>query len=59
MIELKPCPFCGGAAYMRRISYRMDWYYCYCTVCGISQPTKKYQWASDAADAWNRRVKNE
>lgn len=55
MIELKPCPFCGWEAVIRKRFGR----YRFCVVCsnyecGVS--TRIYKNAFDAFGAWNRRV---
>lgn len=67
MIELKPCPFCGGKP--RRISARynpygacgskdaiINWYSVRCTVCKAMLPDRTYRSAEHASAAWNRRT---
>ena len=55
MIELKPCPFCGGKA---RIMLEEEdlpdtsFHNVYCTVCGAQFWVKS---KSEAIEAWNRR----
>ena len=54
MTKLKPCPFCGGEAY---IAHRRDerfWnYYCGCVDCGVE--TLGHDRKKEAIEAWNRR----
>ena len=59
MSELKPCPFCGGEAKMRRfasgrIFNRITVYFAECCVCrcktSVELDTKT------AEEAWNRRA---
>jgi len=59
-IELKPCPFCGGAAEMRHILYGGETVRC--TVCGaegplpVGKPAGSPGWTKQgAALAWNGR----
>lgn len=49
MIELKPCPFCGGNAY---IGNGRTWVRC--VECGAE--TGCYDTEEEAIEAWNRRV---
>lgn len=63
--ELKPCPFCGGAARLREyrtfdglISGITTRYYVKCEACRIEVPTLGYESDSEAVKAWNRRNKN-
>ncbi|HBO3869459.1 Lar family restriction alleviation protein [Pseudomonas aeruginosa] len=52
MTELKPCPFCGGSAFVGPFT-RKRWF-CECEDCGtsmISQSDKQH-----AIDQWNRRA---
>lgn len=66
MEELKPCPFCGGKAYIveveshthmigsAMISYNGGAFVeCSDCTCAISADTK-----AEAIEAWNRRAKN-
>ena len=71
MAELKPCPFCGGEASLRRgwgsdppVSYRVA--YVKCSNCGIM--TKHYttdgyygeKWSDEQiAEVWNRRAEGD
>lgn len=61
MIELKPCPFCGGAAKTSDtttdLENRFEWGWIGCQECRvfvnyINNPRGRKQ----AEDAWNRRV---
>ena len=51
MIELRPCPFCGGEAKIIKGALRV-WIHCF--GCGI-QLAARYLTEEDAAEAWNRR----
>lgn len=54
-IELKNCPCCDGEAYFGsdvRHQYRVI-----CSNCGVT--TKWYHSAEEAANAWNKRVKEQ
>ena len=62
MAELKPCPFCGGAARLReyrtfneRIHGLATRYYVQCEVCRIEVPTLGYESDDEVVKAWNRR----
>jgi len=50
MIELKPCPFCGGKAEIMGVTY----VYIECPDCGVK--TRGYRDEEDAIETWNRRV---
>lgn len=52
-IELKPCPFCGGAAEM--VSDFDDEHFVYCKACKGGWLTTETP--EEAAAAWNRRAK--
>lgn len=56
MIELKPCPFCGGEAKLEDLggTEKCGRYFVKCTKCKIAQDTL---WASKktAIHQWNRR----
>lgn len=60
MIELKPCPFCGGTAKMRHDSDGPGYSYVECEKCRMKSVRfmRAFERASDeaAADFWNRRV---
>lgn len=51
--ELKPCPFCGGIAYIQKHSYRYA-YWIKCYDCGVE--TEAYGFEDEAIKVWNRRV---
>lgn len=51
-MELKPCPFCGGNAHVRR---RLPGFQTQCFECGCGTDTR-YQTPEYAATAWNRRT---
>lgn len=51
MDELKPCPFCGGEAYLESV---FDWVCVECNGCKVS--TKAYEDPKEAEEVWNRRV---
>ena len=63
-IELKPCPFCGGSARMRkvmRVNGKPPYYEVLCDDtterhCGVAPLSDKYADAESAAAAWNRRA---
>ena len=63
MIELKPCPFCGGEAIIRRTSVS-NWlgeprdFTVVCRECDASV-RKFYPKEKEAIEAWNRRADNE
>ena len=52
--ELKPCPFCGGKAELRRLSVQGRWSrYVRCPQCWASTDLRDDDEA--AAACWNRR----
>lgn len=58
MSELKPCPFCGGLAYIEprnRSATKVWWVRCY--DCGIE--TDVYDSEKEAIESWNRRVQDD
>lgn len=55
MTELKPCPFCGGEAYVARNGYGYDWYGCGCKRCRV-QFRCDSDTEEEARELWNRRV---
>lgn len=59
MDELKPCPFCGGAAMLITCKYRHNQtlYYVTCSNddCAIAPETSEYLEARYAVEYWNRR----
>lgn len=63
MNELKPCPFCGGEAYICKenipyhpTSYAVD---CGNDRCDVDPSTDFFEDKEKAIEAWNRRVKDE
>lgn len=58
-IELKPCPFCGGAAKLQR---GLTWLIgCDTRGCIGYRPyslDRDYETAEEAAEAWNRRAEH-
>lgn len=60
MSELKPCPFCGGAAMVIANQYRYgQTSYCVkCTDihCQVTPVTYEHCELKDAIESWNRRV---
>ena len=59
MAELKPCPFCGGEARLRKDEYRNFWVECKNCLCGTSfasgsSPDEKL--IETVIQDWNRRV---
>lgn len=53
MIELKPCPFCGGEAKIH-VGYDHSYVRCENQECLVK--TRRYDSIEKATDAWNRRV---
>lgn len=57
--ELKPCPFCGGEAKLRKDEYRLG---CHveCTVCGTRAKhilkDLEYCAIDRAVEVWNKRA---
>lgn len=61
MEKLKPCPFCGGKAFVR---YVMPCSTVQCEKCGASTGVfsdwyEEADGRKEAIDAWNRRVNND
>lgn len=52
--ELKPCPFCGGKAYIDKVTDDYPNYVVRCCDCRCS--TRWAQPSDVAAEIWNRRV---
>lgn len=60
MTELKPCPFCGGAAnsfHCESENEDEDGYIIYCKVCDADAGCGKT--LDQAINNWNRRVKDD
>lgn len=56
MIELKPCPFCGGDG---KLFVLYDGYHVECNSgwkCPVIPRTWGYETESEAEEAWNRRA---
>ena len=63
MVELKPCPFCGGEAYIDNNRYEVRnktllgiTYFVRCSKCQVE--SFEYHSKADAVKAWNRRANN-
>ena len=55
MEEIKPCPFCGGEAWMSNFAGSMDFYPTVeCTTCGCNSGL--CMTVDKAVERWNRRV---
>jgi Lar family restriction alleviation protein len=67
MSELKPCPFCGGTAFLDKDEI-------FCDMCGLRMPFPIYEYGAvdgvegfptweqareEAVRRWNRRANNE
>lgn len=60
MSELKPCPFCGGEAVLKKHHNRfIDWFSVSCNKCHISQTGNYFGFGFEAIEAWNRRVQDD
>lgn len=58
-IELKPCPFCGGAAEIKIRYGAIPFKYVMCTNCKSQTVVVAYVCDDDTvAEFWNRRVDN-
>lgn len=58
MVELKPCPFCGGKdSGMLTTSYDGYWFAVFCENCMVQ--TRKCRQEKEAIEAWNRRAGEE
>lgn len=65
MVQLKPCPFCGGEAELKKDSYyagavKVERVYCRCSNCGIATriygPSIDYCATDRVIKVWNTRV---
>ena len=54
MIELKPCPFCGGSAFILKSGSGDLLPWVTCIKCGAE--TGYYETVEKAIEAWNRRA---
>ena len=57
--ELKPCPFCGGEALVKRNFYGNYYIACNNENCLCVVFTIVFTRKSEAVNAWNRRAVNE
>ena len=55
MSELKPCPFCGGNASVRKESM---WYEVCCDDCPCNVGRCWFAKREEAIEAWNRRAED-
>ena len=55
MIDLKPCPFCGGTAKVEDMGYP---HHVFCTKCHVSMIGHGFgkDGEKDAIEKWNRRA---
>jgi len=63
MVELKPCPFCGGKALLEEFVVRKGFEACIvCSDCMVYMPTITYDTQEEATEAvtkdWNRRAED-
>ena len=57
-MELKPCPFCGGSAFIPKSEDGGDLLpWVACIECGVE--TDCYETVEKAIEAWNRRMQDE
>lgn len=56
MIELKPCPFCGGEARAGEYNGGFGYVGCAGGACRMSPHAFGFPSVEDAAEAWNRRA---
>lgn len=55
-MELKPCPFCGGSAFIPKSDSGDLLPWVACIECGVE--TDCYETVEKAIEAWNRRADN-
>ena len=61
MAELKPCPFCGGRAFIHKSNTPLGtFYFAHCgnEDCPIEPKTHSKYKREHAVEAWNRRVED-
>ena len=58
MDELKPCPFCGGKAYLDLYILPKYEYVIRCNVCSLEFGLYLGRNKEEAIEAWNRRADN-
>ena len=56
-MELKPCPFCGGSAFIPKSDSGDLLPWVACIECGVE--TDCYETVEKAIEAWNRRMQDE
>ena len=56
MIKLKPCPFCGGKAEIRRDSETETFFVVICTNCPATVSRSWFSKKQEAINAWNMRT---
>lgn len=52
MLEIKPCPFCGQRPHIDFVNRIVE---CVNPSCAVVPSTWKYDFVSEALDAWNTR----
>lgn len=57
--DLRPCPFCGGAAELRDGLQKIPTFYVICTNLACEIRTLEYLTPAGAAKRWNRRAKDD
>ena len=61
MAELKPCPFCGGKAFLSEYLYSCEPGRCttqFVEFNGCHTTTYEYNTEEEAIEAWNRRAED-
>ena len=58
MAELKPCPFCGGRAFIDRFMQPKEEYRIMCTNCSARFGRYAGLNKKEAIEAWNRRAED-